>query len=131
MVLQSSDDTGGFHLMTYAVFKQKNQVVAMFELGDLANVGLQTASLKLGHRYDYLGLFGMAWVLLGRWLKRKWRNPWESSKALTCAEAVVYILQESDYPGARMLDPSSVTPQDILDFIALRQQPMTLPAEGF
>jgi hypothetical protein len=72
---------------------------------------------RLGQVYDYGGLFGMAWVELGRWLKKKWSNPLQGSRALFCSELVAQVLIDSDYPGADQFDPASTDPQDLLRFL--------------
>jgi len=115
MVLQA--DTGGFHLGTFAAFERKHHIVQVIRLEHSVEKGLVAATQWLGASYDYTGLFGSAAVLIGRWLKRKWKNPLNSSKAMFCSEAVVRILQLSDYPGSELLDPSATTPQDLLVFL--------------
>lgn len=64
----------------------------------------------LGERYAYVGVVGMIWVAVGRWLKRKWRNPLRSSRSMFCSEAIVYLLQSAGWPPAKGLDPESVDP---------------------
>jgi hypothetical protein len=71
----------------------------------------------LDEQYDYVGLLGMAWVSVGRWLGKKWRNPLRSSSSMFCSEAVVYVLQRAGYPGAGALDPQSISPEDLLQFL--------------
>lgn len=71
---------------------------------------------RLGEVYDYKGLFGMAWVELGRWLKKKWVNPWQSSDAMFCSELVAQVLKDSNYPGAEQFDPGSTDPEQLLRF---------------
>jgi hypothetical protein len=70
----------------------------------------------LGDVYDYKGLFGMAWVELGRWLHKKWINPWHSSDAMFCSELVAQVLRDSNYPGSEQLDPASTDPEMLLKF---------------
>lgn len=70
----------------------------------------------LGDVYDYGGLLGMAWVILGRWLKKKWANPWHASKAMFCSELVAQVLIDSKYPGAMQLDPPTTDPELLLKF---------------
>ena len=70
----------------------------------------------LGDVYDYQGLFGMAWVEIGRWLKKKWKNPWHSTKAMFCSELVAKVLIDSKYPGFEGMDPASTDPEMLLQF---------------
>lgn len=83
---------------------------------DLAPAVL-TALGWLDESYNYTGLFGMAWVAVGRWLGKKWRNPLRNSRSMFCSEAVVYVLQSAKYPNADLLDPQSESPEDLLDFV--------------
>ena len=115
MVLESADV--GFRLIPYENFKaQHNTVLAVLDPPYPLDVGVREAAMWIGESYDYTGLVGSVFVLLGRWLKRKWRNPWASPKALFCTESVVRVMQASHYPGSETLDPTGTTPQDLLDF---------------
>lgn len=107
----------GFRLMPLAHFEKKNEIVATFRPRTPIDAGVQHVALEyLGKPYDWGGLFGGVILLLGRWLKRKWHNPWENSKAVFCSEAVVIALQKSAYLGAGELEARDTTPQDLLEF---------------
>lgn len=109
--------TTGMRLIPRAVFEKGNAVVALaYPQGDFSTA-LGKAGKFLGRKYDFEGLLGMAWVLLGRWLHRKWRNPLNSTKALFCSEAVVEMLQAAKYPGAERLAADSTSPEDLLEFL--------------
>jgi hypothetical protein len=71
----------------------------------------------LDEKYNYEGIVGMLVVSIGRWLGKKWRNPLRNSNSLFCSEAVAYVLKLAEYPGADALDPQSVSPEDILEFL--------------
>ena len=115
MVMEAADS--GFRIMPLERFEETNTIVAMVEPKQSIEVGLKFVALEyLGTAYDFGGLIGGALVMLGRWLKRKWNNPLENSKALFCSEAVVVALQKSAYPGADALDAKTTTPQDLLTF---------------
>lgn len=107
----------GFSLRTYESFKKDNTVVDLLAPKVPLDAGLQAAASWLGERYDVSGLLGMALVMLGRWVGRKWRNPLQSSSAMFCSEVNVRILQEAGYPGAKDLDPASMSPADLLEFM--------------
>jgi hypothetical protein len=87
---------------------------------DLAPAVLKALSW-IGEEYNYTGLLGMFWVCLGRYFGKAWRNPLRNSRSMFCSEAVVYVLQEARYPGADALDPQSVDPQALADFLAVAQ----------
>lgn len=116
MVLQATE--GGFQLTPYETFKSGNDVVCLIEPVCPLDEGVRKAADWLGGNYDYFGLIGSAVVLIGRWFKRKWKNPLNAPHAMFCSEAVVYVLQAANYPGAAALDPSATTPQDLMDFLA-------------
>jgi len=115
MVLQAT--MGGFQLVTYAAFEKEHKIIAVLDLKYPVDSGVKQSAQWLGFRYDYTGLFGSAFVVFGRWFRRKWRNPLNDAQALFCSEAVVRVLQASGYPGSEALDPSAVTPQDLFDFL--------------
>lgn len=115
MVMEATET--GFRLIPYDNFKAEgNDIVTVLEPPYALDVGVQQAARWLGESYDFAGLFGSVLVLLGRWLKRKWRNPVASSKSMFCSEAVVRVMVAASYPGAEAFDPEGTTPQDLLDF---------------
>jgi len=116
MVMEATET--GFRLIPYTNFKAEgNDIVAVLDPAHPLDAGVRQAALWLGERYDFTGLFGSAFVLLGRWLKRKWRNPFDAPQSMFCSEAVTRVLQAAAYPGAQNLDPAATTPQDLLDFL--------------
>lgn len=107
----------GFRLLPYEHFKRQNNIIALFIPKMDIDVGLaRVAKEFLGRAYDFGGLLGMSVVLLGRFLKRKWRNPFQSSKAAFCSEACVLALLYSDFPQAEHLLPHETSPQDLMNF---------------
>ncbi len=110
--------TTGFRLVSFARFVRDNRVVALVEPGHPIDPGLPEAGGWLGDQFDVLGLFGIFLALVGRWFSRKrWKNPFTSTHALFCSEAVVRVLQAAHYPGAERLEDETTTPQDLLDFL--------------
>jgi hypothetical protein len=116
LVMEASEM--GFRLVPFESFKKKNTIVALFDPVVPLESGVKEAATWLGESYDFLGLFGALFVILGRWLKRKWKNPFHSSKSMFCSEAVVRVLQSVAYPGTEGMNPDSVTPQDLLDLLS-------------
>ncbi len=80
-------------------------------------VGMTWSLARLGQRYDYAGLFGMAWVMFWRALKKKVHNPLASNKAMFCSEEVTRVLQESGFPGSEKLDPPTTDPESLRLFL--------------
>ena len=111
MVLEATLE--GVRIVPLDVFQKQNVVVKIaLPRKDLA-AGLLKAGELLGERYDFFGLFGMLWVLIGHWLKRKWHNPWNTSQAMFCSEFVAQVLKWSDYPGTDYWDVSAISPEDL------------------
>ena len=114
MVMEAT--LGGFKIVPFDKFSQSTTVIALFDPKHSLDVGLNKAVDLLGEDYDYTGLFGMMFVLFGRWLKRKWRNPWSSSKSMFCSEAVARVMRWSLYPGTEEMEMEDTTPEDLLEF---------------
>lgn len=117
MVLEAT--SGGFRVVPYSIY-EKNTLFLLTPKFPVAD-GFKKALDWLGSGYDYAGLLGMSWVEVGRWLKRKWRNPYRNPKEMFCSEAVVRVLQAANYPGTESMDAQSVDPQMLLDFFSLEK----------
>lgn len=115
MVLEATKD--GFRVVTDDAFEEKNHVLYSVQPYHSLKDGLRAAVRWLGTHYDYAGLLGMSVVLLGRALKRRWRNPFRSSRQQFCSEAVVRVLQASKYPRSETLSPDDCDPQKLLSFL--------------
>ena len=114
---------GGCRLSTFDRFKQRNLIVKIWTPQCSVQKGFVGLRNFLEAGYDYIGLFGMLFVLFARWLKKKIRNPFASSKKLFCSECVVRLLQNAEYPRSDTLDPETVTPDDLYHF-AIREEAM-------
>ena len=108
----------GFRAIPYRAFARKNYVHYLIWPHHALGEGLQAAVAWIGTHYDYAGLIGMSVVLLGRALRRRWRNPFRSGRTQFCSEAVVRVLQASKYPGSETLSPDDCDPQQLLEFLS-------------
>jgi hypothetical protein len=72
---------------------------------------------SVGAPYDFGGLFGSVWVLIGKWFHRKFHNPLQNSDALFCSELAVKVLQGAKFPGSDLLVAYDTSPQDLRDFL--------------
>lgn len=81
------------------------------------DAGLDKALEWLDTPYAFAGVVGMAWVCIGRALRKVWRNPMPDPHHMFCSEGIVYMLQADGYPGADVLDAPSVSPADLLAFL--------------
>lgn len=112
-------ETQGFQLIPYERFLKHNNVIMVYDPHPdyRLDVGLRAVAPLIGEPYDKVGLLGMAWVMLCRWMKRKARNPLASSRALFCSEAVALVLVKSVVPEAAMLVPDHATPEDVVSVL--------------
>lgn len=112
MVMEATQ--GGFRIVPFTHYE--NSIVKIVEPRYSFETGFNNAIDWLGEGYDYAGLFGMAWVELGRWLGRKWRNPLRSGTTMFCSEVVARVMLESEYPGTEGWDPQSIDPEMLIEF---------------
>ena len=108
----------GLRVLDFKQWKRDKptQLVAVIEPRVSLQKGFDSIIPYLGQPYDFGGLFGMAFVMVGRWLKKKWANPWNSNKALFCSEIVAQVLTWERYPGWTSLPADDITPDDLFDF---------------
>lgn len=83
---------------------------------------LQFAIDNAGKPYGILQIFGLGWVILGRWFGKRWKNPFSNgNQAYVCSELVIHLLPElRDKFGS---DPDVVTPRDIWEYLEEISQP--------
>jgi len=110
-------DRNGFVLVPFKGYADAHQVVALFEPLYPLETGVKLAAEWLGTRYDYVGVLGMFFVVVGRWFGRKVRNPLVSSRAVFCSEVLARVLMASGYPGSDALDPDNTSPAELLAFL--------------
>jgi len=106
----------GVSIVPLDKFKAKNNIVLMVPVRELSPDDLGAAMDQLGTAYDFGGLLGAIFPVIGHWFKRKWKNPWNNPKAMFCSELVVYSLQSAKFPGTEALVPADTSPQDLKDF---------------
>jgi len=106
----------GFRIQSFEKFRSENRIIATFTPKIVLTPGFKSMAAWLGAYYDFGGLFGMAWVLLGRWLRRRWRNPLASSRTMFCSEAVARLCFAAGYRGDIFEQPENTSPQDLYEF---------------
>lgn len=98
-----------------AAFALENTVVAEFEMRiDFAPV-IDEMLRDLGAAYDYAGIVGHLWVLLGRVFGRQWENPLQRKDRWYCSEMVSYFLKECGEDVK--LPPASISPDCLMRFL--------------
>lgn len=107
----------GFRLVPFERFEKHNTIVKLVVPKRPIDIGLRRVAQNfLASHYDYAGLVGMAVVRFGRWLKRKWNNPFKDSKHVFCSEAMTLAMQWSPGYDDFTDDPSTVDPEDLLEY---------------
>jgi hypothetical protein len=107
----------GLAFVPYAEFVKKHDVKYVQDPDPSYHLEVGVRALLdkyLDTPYNVRGLFGMAWVILARWLKLKARNPLVSSQGMFCSESVAFVLVQSAVPEAALLIPASATPADVV-----------------
>ena len=100
----------------FSEFIKSDRIVAMFDSKVDLMEGIEAYSQYLGKDYDFSGLIGGLFVMLGRAFGKVWRNPLNTNK-LTCIELTLGILTKAKYPGIEEFSKRCETPQDLLDFL--------------
>jgi hypothetical protein len=106
----------GFRLITWKRFVKKNRIVALVEPAHSLDKGFARLGEWVGSAYDFGGLIGQSVVQFGRFLQRKWRNPFRSSRSMFCSESIARCMQWAGHPDAQKFPPKETTPQDLLKF---------------
>lgn len=112
MVLEAHST--GFRTVPLQTFRQRNNIVKIIAPAYPISSGLPMAAEWLGSHYDFAGLLGMLWVVAGRALKQRWKNPLRSATAQFCSEAVARVLLAAQYPQAESMQPDNCSPKDIM-----------------
>ena len=121
--------TTGFRLVSLARFEKENRIVAVAIPAHPIAPGLPAAAAWLGEKFDVLGLFGIFLALLRRYFEHgPLRNPFPTSRARVCSEAVIRTMQAAGYEGSEKLAPEGTTPAELLEF--LRDDPGCVVREG-
>lgn len=109
-------DIGGVQTTLRERFIQRGHVVvAEYECATLPPIALAGAVSCIGEHYDYVGLLGYAFVMLGRHFGRKVRNPLASSKATVCSEFVLSLDPRGEHvPDWATLAADRTSPEDLL-----------------
>ena len=80
-------------------------------------VAVQNAIDRCGDPYSVLQVIGYGAVLIARLFRKKIHNPFYSGSSFVCSELVAEILREIAGEEAEDIDPSTMTPRDILEFM--------------
>jgi hypothetical protein len=114
MVLEA--DWNGVVVKTLAKAKRERTIVAILKPPAPIDAGLKAAADWLDARYDYSGLLGMIFVLAWRRLGRRLKNPFHSSHALFCSDAMALLMQKGGYQSAESLDPACCDPPALMQW---------------
>ena len=107
----------GYKIEPWRRFVRHVKLGPQFRMERDLTTGIRYVADWLGTMYDFPSILGFLWVALKRWIGKKIRNPFRSSRWLFCSEAVVLILQKSAVVGSHLLDKDSTDPQALLEFM--------------
>jgi hypothetical protein len=113
MVLHAT--VGGVQMWTRARATGGEILVAEYKIIPDITGGVKAGFEHLGDKYDYVGLFGYIFVMIGRLIKQKWKNPLASSHAWVCSEFVAHCDSENKLPEWHKYADSGTDPEDLLD----------------
>jgi hypothetical protein len=108
----------GWSIRTLDSLLETDTLVALLQPKVSLEKGFDESLAELGQPYGWLVLFGMFFVTIARRLGKKIRNPAASSHSMICSERIAYIMRDSGDIGALNFDPSSTTPEDILEYLS-------------
>jgi hypothetical protein len=110
----------GFHLSTRDKLTRGSTRIIKEVPVDL-NVPLAFAVCRkwLETPYDFSGLFGEAWVQVGKLFGQRWPNPWANAHSMFCSEAATFLMQIAAPNGPlrlviRNLDARQTDPEMLL-----------------
>ncbi len=104
--------------ITWDRFSNMNHIVEIYIPKYPIDSGLPVAADELGDGYYFYGLFGMLVVEIGRFLKKKWNNPFQSSRHVFCSKWTMITMQAAGYVGAENFDPGNTDPWQIRNLLA-------------
>lgn len=107
----------GVKMTPLSEFQKHSKIVESVHLPGVHLLDLKPALLDLGKSYDFGGLFGNLWIQIGRWLRLKFHNPTQDSRALFCSEFIVEFLKDIGWPGSEGLVAADTTPEDLRKFL--------------
>ena len=119
-VLES--EWAGIQIIPLSRFMSKgNTIVDTIDLPDVSMDDLKFALQDSGVAYDYGGLFGSIFPIIGTWLKMKWKNPWQNTKAMFCSEFIVVWLQDLGRASKADLVADETDPSALLKYLKKAQ----------
>jgi len=115
MVMEAHES--GFRLIPWEKFLNKNKIVMLVDpMWDMSDA-IKFLANYINTAYDFAGLFGSIFVVLGSWFKKKWKNPVQSARSMFCSEANVRAMQYVNHPDTIFLIPDDTTPKMLCDVL--------------
>lgn len=108
-------DMGGVQIDPYEKYAAKWTNITL--VTPKQEINMDPAWDLLDTNYGYSVLLGDLWVIIGKWFKQKWRNPFRSAHALVCSQYVLDVLRDprNSFPGLDQLPQDSVEPIDLFN----------------
>jgi uncharacterized protein YycO len=115
----------------YKTFKQHSNIVVEFELNasnEQEQKILSYALRQLLRPYDVLALLGFGWVLIGKALGTKFKQPFKNRAAYFCSELIMSSLKHGGFVIGNV-DPELTSPEDLIQILRNNPQCRTVTCE--
>lgn len=98
----------GIEPKTYDKWIKSNTIIKVFE--PKVALDLKSAVEHFGTKYDYVGLFGYFFVVMGRWMKIKFKNKLASPRKMICSEFIFTLDPKRQLEEFQGKDPETTDP---------------------
>lgn len=105
----------GTRLVPWKIFQNTEKVIKITKLPYSSQEVMTPLLEDLSSPYDFGGLIGSSFVVIGRWFRKKWTNPWNDPHRSFCSEIVAKRLKDIGDPNLQDCNPSCMTPKDLYD----------------
>jgi hypothetical protein len=109
---------GYVNLRNYKIFKKECEVLQEYDFhlqNEQCEQLMEVITSTLGCTYDFLGVLGFLWILIGRRLGFNWNNPLAQRSEYFCSELVTKALEAMKFDLSST--PDDVSPKDLEDWI--------------
>ena len=107
--------SGGIKIEDRDVVLSYDRLVEEYEILPDISKEVPAALAHVGDKYNALELMGYVWILFLRFFKIRTKNPFARHGAEVCSEFVTECDPEGKIEEFINLEPSEVTPRDLLD----------------
>ena len=107
----------GYSVRTLEDLARSSDIVDVITPAYSIHVGFMKSLNDLNTAYGFLVMLGQFFMVCGKRIGKKWKNPFRDTRHAICSEREVEIFQASSLPLAGMLDAPSTTPAEVSEFL--------------